>query len=494
MFDARSCGGWFAGVTKKPRSSGNNVGWGATLDIGVFGCFPQGEAGTGPCNLRRTDSSEEFAHQDVIISDRGLRFVGHSGTWTRVLARARGASSRIADDCLSTASTNDDDDDPFTRTLSDRFTRTMSVSSSSPADTALQSTRNWPDSTRFSDLRKIGKIGEGVTATVWRFEDAKRSPFAVKQIPVGDKRGTLVVVEELVTCYGLDHPAVTTCYDVFFSNDAFHLVMELMEGGCLLQAMKRQKVDSSFNMPLPALACIADDILSALQFLHDEMTVVHRDVKPGNILLSSCGKAKLGDLGIATALSGPNNNTKEWVGTVTYMSPERLCGDEYSFSCDIWALGLVLVEAATGHYPLHDPVLQSPRCASKKRKHFDFWDLLEASSRTCPALVLSSPKHLKWAPLVPLATACLAKNPAQRPRAAALKSPDAACNGVRALAGASAGARGFLAAADSHALARWVRQGLEMSGEALPSAEAQEVGEVEQGLSEVAGTEAEGWL
>ena len=294
-------------------------------------------------------------------------------------------------------------------------------------------------------------------------------------------------------CYGLDHPAVITCHEVFFSNRAFHLVMELMDMD-LLQAMKRaQKVDSACNMPLPALACVAENILSALQFLHDEMHVVHRDVKPGNILLSSLnGKAKLGDLGIATSPSGANFTTKEWVGTVTYMSPERLRGDEYTFSSDIWALGLVLVEAAIGRYPLHDPVLQTPRSASKKRKHLDFWDLLEASSRTCPSLVLASQKHQKWAPLVPLATNCLAKNPALRPRAAALRSTDATCNGVRALAGA----RGFLASADSQALASWVRHGFisEMTGEALPSATGCHGEEVEQGVSVVAGTEAEGWL
>ena len=186
----------------------------------------------------RSMPEEEFKDEDVIIDERGLRTMGHSGTWNRVLARARGASSRIADDCLSTASTNHDDDDLVTRTLSNKFTRTLSVSSSPFPDPMLQPNSNWPDRTRFSDLRKIGKIGEGVTATVWRFDDPKHSSFAVKQIPMEDKRGTRVVVEELVMCYGLDHPAVITCHEVFFSNRAFHLVMELMDMD-LLQAMKQ---------------------------------------------------------------------------------------------------------------------------------------------------------------------------------------------------------------------------------------------------------------
>jgi eukaryotic-like serine/threonine-protein kinase len=89
------------------------------------------------------------------------------------------------------------------------------------------------------------------------------------------------------------------------SNNAFYLVMELMDGGSLLDAMKRcYKLNAAHTMPPAALATIAVDVLGAFEFvtefLHDELQVIHRGVKPGNILLSTSGRAKLGELGIAT--------------------------------------------------------------------------------------------------------------------------------------------------------------------------------------------------
>ena len=166
------------------------------------------------------------------------------------------------------------------------------------------------------------------------------------------------------------------------SNNAFHLGMELMDGGSLLDSMKRcYKLNAEHTMPPAALATIAVDVLGA-EFLHDELQVIHRDVKPGNILLSTSGRAKLGDLGIATEpgevrvdplrvcsglrtlqLGCPRHAT-EWIGTKTYISPERLSGDCYSFSADIWSLRLVLVEASLGFYPIAASHVFTVRCTS----------------------------------------------------------------------------------------------------------------------------------
>jgi hypothetical protein len=109
----------------------------------------------------------------------------------------------------------------------------------------------------------------------------------------------------------------------------------------------------------------------------------------------------------------------------------------------------MLVEMALGRYPLADPALcrADHEEGGRKRKNFDFWDLLEIASGPCPARVLKSHGNQEWDALVPLVTACLAKNPAQRPRAATL------------LAGRSCGSN-FLARADSRALALWVKMGM----------------------------------
>ena len=82
--------------------------------------------------------------------------------------------------------------------------------------------------------------------------------------------------------------------------------------------------------------------------------------------------------------SQPTTCATEWIGTVTYMSPERLVGDAYSYSADVWSLGIVLIEAAIGRYPFADPALGS----SKK---LEFWDLLDlVRTGECPAKVLES--------------------------------------------------------------------------------------------------------
>ena len=220
---------------------------------------------------------------------------------------------------------------------------------------------------KFATIRKICPIGEGVSSTVWRYEDIVSDTFlALKQIPMNsDSSCVSMVAKELVLCFGINHPAVTTCHSVFFTSNnksnlhfmdnSFHLAMELMDGGWMLDVLTMCKVvdRNAHFMPTDVLACIAESVLSVLDLLQDEIHIIHRDVKPANILVSTSGQAKLADLGIAWDLActtSHDNHTKEWVGTTLYMSLERLRGDRYSFSSDIWSLGLVLVDVASENY------------------------------------------------------------------------------------------------------------------------------------------------
>jgi serine/threonine protein kinase len=110
---------------------------------------------------------------------------------------------------------------------------------------------------------------------------------------------------------------------------------------------------SSFRgLPEPLLAQLARDMLRGLAALHQRRTV-HRDIKPGNILLSlSTGEAKITDFGIsAFAVDSTLAACETFTGTVTYMSPERVESRPYGFAADVWSLGLVLLECATGRYP-----------------------------------------------------------------------------------------------------------------------------------------------
>jgi serine/threonine protein kinase len=98
------------------------------------------------------------------------------------------------------------------------------------------------------------------------------------------------------------------------------------------------------------VSAIAYQMLWGLSCLHFEK-MIHRDVKPGNVLLDSSGQVKLSDFGIAC--SGKEMSSTV-VGTTLYMAPERLLGQEYGSSSDVWSMGLVLWLSATGVFPFQD--------------------------------------------------------------------------------------------------------------------------------------------
>ena len=82
---------------------------------------------------------------------------------------------------------------------------------------------------------------------------------------------------------------------------------------------------------------------------------VHRDLKPANVLLSKLGAVKISDFGLSRPLDNTVAFANTFVGTTCYMSPERLSGDAYSYPADVWSLGLILLELATGRYPYEQP-------------------------------------------------------------------------------------------------------------------------------------------
>ena len=93
---------------------------------------------------------------------------------------------------------------------------------------------------------------------------------------------------------------------------------------------------------------IARQTLLGLEYLHVTKKIVHRDVKPSNILVDTDGSAKISDFGVSGRLADSVAKCDSWVGTVTYMSPERISGEAYAFDSDVWSLGLALLECATG--------------------------------------------------------------------------------------------------------------------------------------------------
>lgn len=150
-------------------------------------------------------------------------------------------------------------------------------------------------------------------------------------------------------------PNIVQCFGSFRDETSICLVMECMDGS----------LEDVRNVPMPVLAMILHDVISGLAYLHDEKRLLHNDLKPANLLFKR-GKVKLSDFGTAVPL-GRDGSAKEFVGSVSYMSPERIehepCGPE----ADVWSLGILALELATGQHPLK-PVMRGKLSTEEK-----FW-------------------------------------------------------------------------------------------------------------------------
>lgn len=134
---------------------------------------------------------------------------------------------------------------------------------------------------------------------------------------------------------------------LFVYSDSSH-AYDSQDGGSLDLVLKK-----AGRFPEPILGRVSRDVLRGLCYLRDKQNVIHRDVKPSNILVNSRGEIKICDFGVSGQLIDSMANS--FVGTRSYMSPERLQGTHYKVESDIWSLGLSLVELALGRYPIPPP-------------------------------------------------------------------------------------------------------------------------------------------
>src|SRR5438270_1831812 len=149
----------------------------------------------------------------------------------------------------------------------------------------------------------------------------------------------------------LNHPNIVSIYDWGEEEGTYFIVMEYVEGRSLRQVIRE-------DGPLPAkrAAQIGADIAAALAIAHKN-GVIHRDVKPGNVLISPSGEVKVTDFGIARAASNAQEaltQTGAVMGTATYFSPEQAQGRPVDARSDVYALGIVLYEMVVGRPPFYN--------------------------------------------------------------------------------------------------------------------------------------------
>ena len=175
--------------------------------------------------------------------------------------------------------------------------------------------------------------------------------LAIKSIKIYDKNTRDQFKNDLKVLSSNKCQNIITFYGAFFTEGNVKILLEFMNIGSLFrvfQKIKEKKIPPPC-IPENILSKITKQILLGLRYLHKEKHQIHRDIKPANILINSEGIVKLTDFGIARTLEKSQAHT--FVGSRVYMSPERIIGKKYSYPSDIWSVGLVIYELATGEEP-----------------------------------------------------------------------------------------------------------------------------------------------
>ncbi|HEU4333957.1 MAG TPA: protein kinase [Candidatus Eisenbacteria bacterium] len=209
--------------------------------------------------------------------------------------------------------------------------------------------------------RIAGLIGAGGMGEVYRARDVRLGrDVALKVLPEATARDARLLARfthEAKTLAALNHPNIVTIYSIEEAEGIRYLTMELVEGTSL------DRLIESGGLPPSRVLDLAIPLTDALAAAHAK-GIVHRDLKPGNVMVSREGWVKVLDFGLATVVGGgdapapmmltasePSSGVAEASGTAPYMSPEQIRGEAVDHRTDIFALGVVLFELATGRRP-----------------------------------------------------------------------------------------------------------------------------------------------
>ncbi|KAK4991793.1 MAP kinase kinase (MEK) [Elasticomyces elasticus] len=197
------------------------------------------------------------------------------------------------------------------------------------------------------DLVVIKELGSGNGGTVSKVQHAAtRVTMARKIIHVEAKKEVRKrIVRELQIMGECNSPYIVSFYGAFL-NDGGDVVMcmEYMDCGSL------DSISKNFGpVRVDVLGKIAEAVLGGLTYLYRAHRIMHRDIKPSNVLVNSRGQIKLCDFGVSSELV--NSVADTFVGTGTYMAPERIQGSPYTVKSDVWSVGLTLMELAIGKFP-----------------------------------------------------------------------------------------------------------------------------------------------
>lgn len=203
---------------------------------------------------------------------------------------------------------------------------------------------------QINNIELIQVLNSGGTATVYLGVDLYTGlPVAVKELKANMFKSDFVrnkFIEEANQYLYMDHPNIVKLKDFIITNENHYLVMEYVDGKNLYDHM------TTVTGPLPFqnVALLLNEVLSALSYVHDRK-LIHLDIKPSNIMLSSSNSVKLVDFGISK--DEKSTQIDKPIGSPAYMSPEQVEDKEVDFQSDIYSTGITMYELLTGSLPFH---------------------------------------------------------------------------------------------------------------------------------------------
>lgn len=231
----------------------------------------------------------------------------------------------------------------------------------------------------------LEKIGTGGMAEVFKGKDHKLNRYVAVKVLKEEFRDNDGFVkkfkEEAQAAAGLAHPNIVNVYDVGDENGIYYIVMELVEGITLKNYIERKG-----RLTIKEATSIAIQVSAGLEVAHNNH-IVHRDIKPQNIIISREGKVKVTDFGIAKATTS-QTTTSSAMGSVHYASPEQARGGYVDHRSDIYSLGIVMYEMVTGRVPF-----DGETAVTVEVKHLQ--EQMVPPSKYCPEIPYSLEQIIK---------------------------------------------------------------------------------------------------